>query len=445
MSTNLYSCFCVIKDLVINGSTSPLGELSTKSVSYSKEPDFYFKDGKPVGLVGFRGVSDTSMYEQVPKTHYEPVIDMMAWLFEQAKGKKTTDSPQGCLQLLKAQYTNGWEWKGVNQMVTNNDIWLPSSINFVYTVGGVAHEFKIWFANDFFAVEFPYREIYVVHPIPIADIDYLADNNYKQVRDRLAAETTDKVQERVDAVLGGKGLYEPYTERIVMGFDIYDLINVPQKNMGFWTIIYYGNPNDAEEETYEAIKKCILDHSKYDEAKWSDVIPDLFNPLEFCVVPYWNEQGLINETVAGSTYTPIFTYKGGVDLPTRYGALWGEAQVIESMQVVPHLYKSAKMAFVGKPKNHNNLWHISDVYPDYQLIPSTDSQAGMMSKETTKLIFDLEEMLAAGEVVTPNGMPPKGIQRVVRDGKLYITRRSSKVKLTMITRYQLVQDGVIVE
>uniref|UniRef100_A0AAU8L0R3 Virion structural protein n=1 Tax=Pantoea phage Survivor TaxID=3232176 RepID=A0AAU8L0R3_9CAUD len=445
MSTNLYSCFCVNKDLVINGSTSPIGELTNKSISYSKEPDFYFKDGKPVGLVGFRGVSDTSMYEQIPKTHYEPIIEMMAWLFEQAKAKKTTDSPQGCLQLLKANYTTGWEWKAVNQMVTNNDIWMPSSINFTYAAGGVVHEFKIWFANDFFAVEFPYREIYVVHPIPIDDIDFLADSNYKQVRDRLNAETTDKIQDRVDKVLGGKGTYQPPTERIVMGFDIYDLINVPQKNMGFWTIIYYGNPNDAEEETYEAIKKCILDHSKYPEDKWADVIPDLFNPLEFAVVPYWNELGLVNETVAGSTYTPIFTYKDGTVLPLKYCALWGNDAVIESLQIVPHLYKSAKMGFVGKPKNHNALHHINQVFPDYQLIPSTDSQAGMMSKDTAKFIFDLEEMLAAGEVVTPNGMPPKGIQRVMRDGKLYITRRSSKVKITMITRYQFVKDGVIVE
>lgn len=445
MSTNLYSCFCKIQDLIINGSTSALGELTNKTESYAKEPDFYYKAGKPTELIGFRGVSDTSKYEQIPASHSGPIIDMMSWLFDQANKGNTTESAQSCLQLLKATYTAGWEWISVNQMVTNNAIWLPSSINFTYSVGAVKHEFKIWFANDYFSVEFPYREIYVIHPIPIQDIDFLADSNYKQVADRLAQETTDKVQDRVDAVLGGKGNYQPYTDRIVMSFDVYDTINVGKFNRAHWTIIYYGNPNDAEEETYEKIKECILNNSKHTEDEWADIIPDLFNPLEFAVVPYWNEAGLVNETIAGSTYTPIFTFKDGDVLPKRYAALWGEAAVIESLQIVPHLYKSAKMAFVGKPKNHNDRTHITQIYPDYQLIPSTDSQAGMMGKETTKFILDLEEMLAAGEVVTPNGMPPKGIQRVTKDGKLYITRRSSKVKITMITRYQFVQDGVITE
>ena len=103
------------------------------------------------------------------------------------------------------------------------------------------------------------------------------------------------------------------------------------------------------------------------------------------------------------------------------------------------------MAFVGKPKNHNNLIHIKDVFSDYQLIPSTDSQAGMMSKLTSEFITALGDMLAAAESTTPDGMPIKGIQRVTKNGKLYITSRAAKVKLTMITRYQFVKDGVITE
>lgn len=443
MSTTLYSCFAVIHDLVVNGSTSPIGELTNSTMTYSKEPDIYFAPESPVDLHVFRGVSETSMYEKVPANFATPVLAMCKWLFEQAKQNKTTNSSQSCLQLLKATYTTGWVWKDVGTMVTNNAIWLPSSISFTLEVAGVIKEFKIWFANEYFRVEFPYREIYVIHPIPIDDIDFLADKNYKQVAQRLADETTAMIEARVQKLIGDNT--NPYTARIVMSFDIYDRINVPHFNRGDWTIIYYGNPNDAEEETYETIKKCILDHSKHPETDWADIIPDLFNPLEFAVVPYWNEIGLENETVAGSTYTPIFTYKDGLVLPKRYGGLWGEPSVIESTQIVPHLYKSIHMAFVGKPKNHAGRDKIRDIYPDYQLIPSTDSQAGVMSKDTAKFIFDLEEMLAAGEIVTPDGMPPKGIQRIIKDGKLYITRRSSKVKLTMISRYQFVKDKVIKE
>lgn len=210
-------------------------------------------------------------------------------------------------------------------------------------------------------------------------------------------------------------------------------------------MIYYGNPNDAEEETYEEIRKQILANSAYLETKWEEIIPDLFNPLEFVVVPYWNELGLINETVLGSTYSPVFTYQGGDVLPKRYADFYPQNDIIKSLQIVPHLYKSAKLGIVGKPTNSDGRILLTNIFSDYQLIPSSDSQAGMMSKETALLIKDLEALLAAGEVVTPNSLPPQGIQRVIKNNRLYLSKRSSKVKLTMISRYQFVQDGLIDE
>lgn len=443
MSTNLYSCFAEINDLIINGSTSPIGELTNNTRSYAKEPDYYFQDNSVINLSSYRGVSETSQIEKIPQAFVKPIIDMLGWLYEQAKESKTTNSSQGCLQLLKATYVQNWVWNDVNLMVTNNEIWLPSSIDFTLTVGSVTANFKIWMANEYFAVEFPYRDIYVIHPIPITDIDSLAEKNFKQVKELIQAQTPSKIETRVDDLLGKD--FPPYSARIIYSFDIYDLINTPNKNTGDWTVIIYGNPNDAEEQIYEQIKKCILDNSDHPESDWADIIPDLFNPLEFAVIPYWDEIGIENETVLGSTYTPIFTYQDGTVLPTQYGSLWENTEIIKSLQIVPALYKSIKMGFVGKPTNHNGLVLIRGVFPDYQLIPSTDSQAGMMSQKTSQFIFDLEGMIAAGEKVTPDGVPPTGIQRVTKNGLLYITRRTSGVKLTMITRYQFVKDGVITE
>lgn len=444
MST-LFSCFTTITELVLNGSTSPLGELTNETKTYAKSPDYYYLNNQPCQLVGFRGVvqdNPTLRYEKIPTSHQAPVLEMVNWLYAEAKRGNLNNNSQVCLQALQATYTQGWVWKAVGEMMTNNEIWLPSSITFTYEVGGVLHEFKIWFANASFETEFPYREIYVVHPLPIAGIDYLAVHNYKEVQNRLFEETADKIEQRVYDLIGNQ---DPYTRRIVLPFDVYDLVNKPQKNTGYWTVIYYGNPNDAEEETYEEIRKQILDNSEFDEAKWEEVIPDLFNPLEFVLVPYWNELGLVNETALGSTYSPVFSYQGGDVLPKRYADFYPQTDIIKSLQILPNLYKSAKLAVVGKPTNSDGRILITSIYPDYQLIPSTDSQAGSMAKETTLLIKDIEALLAAGEVVTPNNLPPQGIQRVTKNNRLYISKRSSKVKLTMISRYQFVQDGLINE
>jgi hypothetical protein len=415
--------------------------MTNKTRTYAKDPDFYYEEGKQGDLYSYRGVSTTSKYEKIPKAFSTPIVGMLDWLFTQAKGNKTTNSSAGCLQILKTEYSTGWTWTDIGTMITNNSIWLPSSIEFSLKVGTVTHDFRIWLANEYFAAEFPYRDIYVVGPVPPSEIDYLADKNYKQVKERLQAETTAKIEARVDALLGAD--YTPYTDRVVYTFDVYDLINTPNKNAADWTVIYYGNPSDAEEETYDAIKACILNNSKHPETDWANIIPDLFNPLEFAIVPYWNKVGIKNETVAGSTLSPIFTYDGGTTLPNTYGALWDAASIIKSLQILPTLYKSAHMAFIGKPNNSGGKILISTVFPDYQLIPSTDSQAGMMSKSTSDFIFGLEELLAAAESVTPDGVIPKGIQRVVKNNKLYVTRRIVNIKFTMITRYQFVQDGVV--
>lgn len=441
--SNVYSSFCLNSDLIVNGSTAPIGELTTKTIGYAKDPDFYKVANQPCSLVTFRGVSDTSNYEKIPTDHAQAVIGMLNWLYAQAKDGKTTNSSAGCLQLLSTQYSVGWEWISASIMVTNNQIWMPSSINFKLTVANVEHEFKIWFANEYLEVEFPYRDIYVIHPIGIAGIDVLAEMNYQQLNIRLKEETQAKVEKRVHETLGSSKY--PYTHREVKSFDIYDLINTPFFNAGDWTIIYYGNPNDAEEETYEAIRQCILKNSKYGEDKWADVIPDLFNPSEFAAVPYWNEFSLRNETAAGSVLSPVYTHKTGTDLPEVYGKLWTTGTAIESLQIVPILYKSAKIAFIGKPKNSQGKTKFTDFFKDYQLIPSDDSQAGQMSQVTSDFVLDLENMIAAAEIVTPNGIPPAGIQRITKNGKLYISKQSGKIKITMISRYQFVLDGLLDE
>jgi hypothetical protein len=442
MSNIFFSGFCQITDLILNGSTSPLGELTNKTITYAKEPNYYSQGIKSAELILFRGISATSRYEKIPSNFKKPVLDVLDWLYDRGKTDNLTESSQNCLQQLKNTFLSGYDWKAVGGMVTNGALWLPSSIHFTYTDGVTVNEFKIWFSNEHFEIEFPYREIYVLAPISVGGIDYLADHNYQEVAKRLAEETPDKLEERVYKLIGDK---DPYTLRITMVFDVYDTINKPFTTKAVWTIIYYGNPDDSEEETYELIKNCILNNSKYDEDRWGEVIPDLFNPLEFILIPYYNELGMINETPIGSTYSPILTYQGGDILPRKYADFYSPTDIIKSLQVIPHLYKSSKIACVGKPKNNNGKIYITDIYPDYQIIPSDDPQAGMMTKLTFDFVRDLEAMVSAGEIITPEGIPPQGIQRVMKKDRLYIVKRSNKVKLTMITRYQMVQDGVIID
>lgn len=443
MAQTLFSGFCQITPLVINGSTSPIGEINNLGETYAKEPDRYY-NGKGISeLIILRGVAGTAQHEKIPSSHQTPVVDMCDWLYAQAKAGKLSNNSQATLQALMAEFSGNSVFKSVGTMVTDGSIWLPSHIYFSMTIGAVVHEFKIWFAIKNLLDEFPYRDIYVFGPVPPAETDLLMTLNYKELATRLAQETFSRLQARIDKLLDSNKY--PYSARLVVPYDVYDLINKPNKTVAEWTIVIYGNPLNADDDINEAIKNCIIKNSKYTEADWEDKIPDLFNPLEFFIVPHFDSIGIENETTKGSTYSPIFQFLNGDRLALKYADFYDTSFIKSSLQIVSHLWKSIEMSIVGKPKNNLNQTTFSSVYPDYQLQPSTDSQAGMMSDATLDFVAKVEDLLSSAEIADDVNLLATGVNKVVRKNRLYVTMKIGKVKFTCITRQQFVKDGLINE
>lgn len=443
MARTLFSGFCQLDPLVVNGSTSPIGEITTKGKTYAKEPYNYF-NGKGVSeLYIMRGVAGTAQHEKVPSSHSPAVLDVCDWLYAQAVAGKIGNSSQATLQALATQFKDGYIFLGVGTMVTDGKIWLPASINFELTKSNVVHEFKIWFALENYLNEFPYRDIYVFGPVPPEEIDLLADLNYRDLATRLAQETASRLQSRIDKLLD----YDKYppTNRQVLTYDVYDLINKPHTTPADWTIIMYGNPLNADEEINEAIKNCILSHSKYPETKWEDIIPDIFNPLEFFIVPHFDDVGLTNETLKGSTYSPIFQFLNGNKLALKYADFYDVSFINSSLQIVPHLYKSLKFSAIGKPKNNLGQITFGSVFPDYQIMPSEDSQMGGMSDLTQLFLAQSEDLFYSAEIADETNLLAAGVTKVMRKERLYVSKKIGKVKFTCITRFQFIKDGLITE
>lgn len=441
MTQTVFSGFCQYPSLVINGSTSPIGEITVLGESYAKEPHRYYSDTSE--LIIHRGVAGELQHEKIPTSHQKPVLNLCDWVYQQANSSNFNDNSQAVLQALSAEFGGQCAFKTVGNMITDGRIWLPSHIYFTMTIDNVVHDFKIWFAIQNFIDEFPYRDIYVFGPVPPEQIDLLMTLNYRDLEKRLAEETASRLQARIDKLIDSNKY--PYSKRLVVKYDIYDLINKPHKVTAEWTIVIYGNPNNAEDDINEAIKNCILSNSSFKEPDWEDKIPDLFNPLEFFIVPHFNEIGIENETNKGSTYSPIFSFLNGEKLSLKYADFYNEDFIKSSLQIVPHLWKSVKMSIVGKPKNNLNQTTFLSVYPDYQIQPSTDSQVGMMSEATQEFIAKVEDLLSSAEIADETTVLPNSIYRVTRRNRLYLSSKIGKVKFTCITRKQFIVDGLINE
>lgn len=442
-----YLSFGSIAELHNNNrlTVSPIGEMTTKARTYAKDPGVFSlaSGASATVLYNFKSLDDNEEIV-MPAAKAEEQIKIANWLLAQAKLGNITENRADTLDLLQKTFTSGIRITEIGEMVTNNQYWMPSFVRGFYGASGTDEGFYLWLADDYFRDQYPLVSFTIVHPIPLTEIDSLITMNYQQLAERLTKETPDVIQKRTDELTNGSAW--PYTERNIQGFDVFDLVNTPLKTKAYWTIIEWGNGEDAEDQLYEQIQKEILDNSQYPRERWEEVLPDLFNPLEFYVLPAFNRKGMLNRTAGTSTYSPIVDRETMMDLVDLYlTPNMSEAHVIKSMQVVPFQYKSIHASFVSKTNNREEMKKVYNLYPDYQLIPATDPDAGGMNDITRNFILQMENLLAASEVVTDINLPPAGVTRIKRFDKTYVGRRIGTAKYLVMTRDQMVKDGVVEE
>lgn len=424
--------------------TSPIGELSNKAASYAKDPGkFSLAVNIPSAseLVNFLSMKD-GQEVTMPQNLAETQIGIANWLYDQAKLGNITDSRTNTLALLKAQFTNNIVITDVGEMATNNTVWLPSFVQGYHIVGAEQHDFYMWMANDYFLIQYPYVSFTVIHPLPLDEMDTLMGMNYQQIAERFGQETPAVVSQRERVATDNFAW--PGTERNILEFQILDLINTGKYNVGSWVVWSWGNGADAEDKLFDQIQNEILANSQFPRVQWEEKIPDLFNPLEFYVIPEFGRLGIVNRTNGASSYSPIVDRETVMDIANLYlGPSMPEDHLIKSAQSVTFHYKSLQALFVSKLNNRAGMKKINAIVPDYQLIPSLDSDFGTMSKGTMDFVLGMENLLAAAEVVTPFSLLPPGITRIERLGKICVAKRIGKVKYVAFTRWQMIEDGLV--
>jgi len=422
--------FCAIPALFDNTklTTSPLGELSSQSVSFSKDIGVYDNTTYPnVTLMAF--VSEIGNdHAALPDALSDGILKLCSWIYNQANAGNLTDSGATALQQLKAEFDSVWDNLTIGEMETNGTIWMPAWFSGNLKTNSEINV-KIWFADGAFSVQYPRREYLVVGPVPDSEIDALFQN-YKNVATRLAQETQDKFVTRLNAA---RSKY-PESGLKTYGFAVHDTVNKPNTNDAYWTIVYYGGSAVSEDDIYEAIRNTILGSSKHTREEWEEVLPDLFNPMEFYLLPNWLENGIPNKTTQQAQYSPVGDYETLLDQPTKVFRNFEQTHIIKSLQTFPSLYKSINILTLGKPTNRDGLIKLRTLYPDYSLIPSRDKDFDLMTKATTDFILAVEQMLLAAETMTEDTEVPIEVSRAERDGVLYTTKTINGVKYLMVTK-----------
>lgn len=443
MSKN-YLSFASIAKLRNNTplTVSPIGELSNKSLCYTKDPAGF--SANPVTETVLYNFLTTDGTKEIAMTQAiaEQEIQISDFLYQEAiKGNVGKDRGT-TLNLLQQNFTVNVEITEVGEMITNNVVWLPSYVKGKHIEGKDKNDFTLWFADDYFLRQYPRLSLLIVHPLPVEEMDTVFTLNHQQLDERLTKETKAVLEKRIATAT--QNTRYPYSDRLVFESEIMDLINTPSFSMGEWTVLGWGNLTDSEDAIIDKIAEELKANSKHTDDELAEKYPNIFNPVEFYAIPYWDRIGIQDKTTGGSTYSPIVDRETSDNNVTKYLVPnMTKDSVIKSMQIFPFHYKSIEVAIVGKPQNRAGFKKASQVYGDYQLIQAGDSDFENMSETTMAFVYGMQELLAAAESTTPYNLPPQGIGVTTRFNQLYVTRRIGKIKFLMMTRYQFQNDGLV--
>lgn len=396
------------------GQTATVGEITTHSVTYSSEKGSYRVPEYPdVSLLTFDVRRDN---EKVPLdlAYYSTTLQISQWLYTRSIqgliGKDTT----GLLQALNTQFATVAEFSSVGEIVTHRTYNFPSSITFRLATAGEANEVYIWYADANFRTEYPNFEIDVVPPVD--DIDILMGSG-NDVLDILKAITVTSHANRIQESIGD----QPQTEIWTANFTWVDRTNDEVRYLIPFSAIIRGFAGSNLDHIKDAIREYILGKSQFGRDEWEKVLPDLFTPTEFYLVPIWDRYSLPNQIESTGLYSPTMVLS---DIPVyaeKYFIDYTADHISKNVCISGSTFQNIPFLSCGHPRNYSVGSDFDKLWPQYAAISTDSPEFSKIPPATREFIIAMIALFKAAEKATSTSIIPTGMTRTIRGGIYYLT------------------------
>lgn len=402
------------------GVVSPIGELSAKSKTFSREVGIYRVDDYPNTMLhSFSSVLDDQL---VPVDYMvaSAVLQVADFLYLRSIDGTLSDDRAACQQLLLTQFGTTVQFGLVGRMVTNGTYWLPETLT-ITLIGQGENEIRLWFADAAFRGQYDLYEIVVVPPVP--NLDDLHGQRAVVLSMLSQLTITDHV-----AKVQQLTATQPQTLLDSTNYDWVDKNDPTVKHPTPWTVIIYGNAGNNQDLIREALVAYILANSQWPRSEWEKIYPDLFLPLEFYLTPLWDRYSLSNMLTIAGVHSPTVPWRECM----RYalGTFHNETfqHCSEWTAISQSTYKSLSFVSIGNSRNRNGVFGFEALWPDYAALPSTNGDFARMSLKTQQFSMLLTELLIVAETVTATSEIPQGYSRVKRGNYSYLAKSFDKVQ-----------------
>lgn len=410
--------FVRIKDLTNNsfGVTSLLGEMSTQSMTFSKERGEYEETTAPnLTLITLSSKDSTSGTVTVSPIYAQHVLSVANTAYNFSKNSTNNSlSVNDILNNLMMAFPGVIADVEAGPMVSTPTLKLPEYISWTNTqIGG--NKLKIWFSDAALQKQYDEYEVYIVPPV--VNLDDL----FREIAVAGAAideKTASSVMEEIRTLKGN----HPETVIRAETFTFTNPITTSFKRNITWYAVVYGPAGDNTDVIRNEIIAHCLNNSSFDTARWKAIVPDLFRRTEFTLFPRWDRFAIPNRTTQAGIYSPINTLNGLTNaikaaLPTML-----PTHIDNQLQIFTHYYKSLSIMSIGGEDNKDSLFKISDYYPDFTIFGTSSTDFGRMAKKTQQFSTMLQELLMVADNINEYVTLPPDVRKMVRGNNLFVAK-----------------------
>jgi len=431
--------FIVIPSLQKNtpGENSQFGELSQMSCTFSREQGIYEASSDTL-LHSFYSVDSTDNKIIVPTTVVTAIGAVAQIIFDLYTDDQmgSIDDTDELLTTVNTLLTPGTvsdllftdKIESVEVGMTN--YWMPGSADFVVVSGGENVNVRIWFTNNEFETQYDEYEIVVLPPV-INDIDDLnatpsTINNIINTAGNMA-----NMLPRISLAIDGK----PPTVITNLPLTWHDPSGTSSTYTTGWAVLCWGPGGASPSNIRPVILDFIIENSALDQTVWQIIYPELYEAMEFYVIPFWDNIAIPELGPVSGIYSPVLNDYSLINLRgTTFSYGLTAPQVSTTSALIPLLYKSLVAVVVGNPSNTDGVVYINSLYSDYCLIPTSHADFDRMDPETKDFVIKLNQGLSIAEEATNTSTVPAGFAREVRGGFIYITFSIGGVDFLIATK-----------
>lgn len=413
--------FVKISSLLDNtlGIVSPIGELSTKSMTFSQDVQEY----ENTLYMGQYELNVFSSLDLLTTAYVIPNAAVMNTVIEVVNGFMSFSSlnlkPLSPAAIVA--YINGILGAKVSNLIIGNLVTssngltqLPEWFSFTSLEDNLTTA-KIWLADSSFQNQ--YNKYKIIPTLPLLNIDDFFNLTYVQLKNSISS---INISNLVTSTIASQNNKPASTIKLNYFNFVPSVTTNAPISVPFFTSIY-SNYGDTIELIKAEICNSILAASLRPRSDWVTIFPDLFKQTEFVLFPRWDLIAIPNLSVQAGLYSPVASLSESITFVTTHLPSYTPVWINNNLQVIPTVYKSLNIPIIGSIDNINNNFKITNVFPDYMAIPTNSLDFNRMTLDTQNWSILLERLLIVAENTVNNGNIPADMRSVVRGTNTFIS------------------------